>query len=109
MNRPTISEIESTTIKHVTDLFDFYGVSWEYEPRTFILDEDEDGSDDDDIKEVDADDRTLPKTMVKLNLEKTDEGYQVKGTPKDKNKTGAKPKAQGQTPKTAKGLSLIHI
>ena len=25
MNRPTISEIESTTIKHVTDLFDFYG------------------------------------------------------------------------------------
>ena len=44
MNRPTISEIESTTIKHVTDLFDFYGVSWEYEPRTFILDEDEDGN-----------------------------------------------------------------
>ena len=29
--------------KRIAELFDFYGVSWEYEPTTFILEEDEDG------------------------------------------------------------------
>jgi len=30
--------------KRIAELFDFYGVSWEYEPTTFVLDEDEVGN-----------------------------------------------------------------
>ncbi|MAT37467.1 MAG: hypothetical protein VX843_03095 [Actinomycetota bacterium] len=30
--------------KRVAELFDFYGVSWEYEPTTFVLEEDESGN-----------------------------------------------------------------
>jgi hypothetical protein len=30
--------------RQLAKLFDFYGVAWEYEPRTFVLEEDADGN-----------------------------------------------------------------
>ena len=30
--------------RQLAKLFDFYGVAWEYEPRTFVLEHDEDGN-----------------------------------------------------------------
>lgn len=30
--------------RRVADLLDFYGIAWDYEPRTFVLDEAPDGS-----------------------------------------------------------------
>ena len=43
-NSKVIEEFAHESERRIADLFDFYGVSWEYEPKTFILDEDEDGN-----------------------------------------------------------------
>ncbi len=43
-NSKVSEEFAHESERRIADLFDFYGVSWEYEPKTFILEEDEEGT-----------------------------------------------------------------
>ena len=48
----------------VARLLDFYGVPWQYEPRSFILEQDEDGS----VLEATTPDFYLPEQNLYLEL-----------------------------------------
>ena len=49
MNLPSLSPTEATRFAHEAEwhlakVLDFYGIEWEYEPRTFVLEWDRDGN-----------------------------------------------------------------